>query len=66
MSVEATLSRMKVVFVYLFVSRMLRFIKMVGVNTEEAKESARQGASAAVTAVSDEERGWLGEERERG
>ena len=52
MSISASMSRLRVTFVYLFIGRLLRFIKMVGVDTEEAKESARQGASAAVTAVS--------------
>ena len=52
MSISASLSRFRVTLVYLFVNRLLQFVEMVGVNTEEAKESARQRASAAVTAVS--------------
>lgn len=55
LSVTATLGQVKIVVLFLFINRLLGYLKHFNVSEdaiESAKKSAQEGASAAVTAVS--------------
>ena len=55
LSVTATLGQVKIVVLFLFINRLLSYLKQLNVSEdaiESAKKSAQEGASAAVTAVS--------------
>ena len=55
LSVFASFAQLRVIFVFLFVSRMLIYLNRFGLSKEaikSAKKSARDSASAAVSAVS--------------
>ena len=55
LSVTATLGQVKIVILFLFINRLLSYLKQLNVSEdaiESAKKSAQEGASAAVTAVS--------------
>lgn len=54
-SVVASLGQLRLVILYLFISKMSNFLKQLQLSQnaiEQAKKSAQQSASAAVTAVS--------------
>ena len=55
LSVEATLGQVKIVVLFLFINRLLAYLKQFNVSEdtiESARRSAQEGASVAVTAVS--------------
>ena len=55
LSVSATLGQIKIVVLFLFINRLLSYLKQFNVSKdaiESARKSAQEGASAAVTAVS--------------
>lgn len=55
LSVEASFGRLRVAVLFLFVNRLLAYLKRFDVSKktiESAKKSAQESASAAVTAVS--------------
>ena len=55
LSVEASLGQVKIVVLFLFINRLLGYLKQFNVSEDaiaSARKSAQEGASAAVTAVS--------------
>lgn len=55
LSVAAALGQVKIVVLFLFINRLLSYLKQFNVSEdaiESARKSAQEGASAAVTAVS--------------
>ena len=55
LGVTATVGQVKIVVLFLFINRLLSYLKQFNVSEdtiESARKSAQEGASAAVTAVS--------------
>ena len=55
LSVSASLAQLRITILFLFINKMLDFLKRFNLSKdtiESAKKSAQDGASAAVTAVS--------------
>ena len=55
LSVEASLGQVKIVVLFLFINRLVSYLKQFNVSRDaiaSARKSAQEGASAAVTAVS--------------
>ena len=52
LSVEASLGQVKIVLLFLFINRLVSYLKQFDDAIASARKSAQEGASAAVTAVS--------------